>query len=123
MPWQGFFKCLCFSRKSSDQTQSCTKPQYIKQPKSELAALREADEEGGAGGLGAPFTPRGDPGGGIGGWGFREPKSPHGLFQFEHPVVAYEPSAKDAQRLTSCHLGHTPGPRNTGQAGVVPEVR
>lgn len=45
--WQRFFKCLCFSRKSSYQMKSCTKPQYIKQPKSELAALAEAMGVGG----------------------------------------------------------------------------
>ena len=38
-------------------------------------------------------------------------------------MVVYESSAKDARGLTSCHLGHSLGPGNTGQAGVVPEVR
>lgn len=47
---------------------SCTKPQYIKQPKSELAALAGADGVGlERSTLGIPFTPTGAPRDGIGG--------------------------------------------------------
>lgn len=62
--WQQVFKCLCFSRKFSYQKKACTNPQSIKEPKSELSALAEAEEEGaGVHTLSTPLTPKGGPAG------------------------------------------------------------
>lgn len=112
--WQRVFKCLCFTRKSSYQKKPCTKPQSIKQPKSELAALAEAEGEGaGVHTPSIPLTPRGGPVGrnwGLGASGNLEVPMDSSVLGF---YVAYEHSARMHRAwLASCRLGHTLGPRD-----------